>query len=85
MRSGKLIELFADDETYVFARQLGAETIVIAFNRDRQKHMFFPVGTIGVKDGVMLRSLIGGTDARLEHGQVTLRLPPQSAAAWKAF
>jgi glycosidase len=85
MRSGKLIELFADDETYVFARQLGAETIVIAFNRDRQKHMFFPVGTIGVKDGVMLRSLIGGTDARVEHGQVTLRLPAQSAAAWRAF
>ena len=85
MRAGKLIELFADDETYVFARQLGAETIVIAFNRDRQKHMFFPVGAIGVKDGVMLRSLIGGSDARVEHGQVTLRLPAQSAAAWRAF
>jgi glycosidase len=85
MRSGKLIELFADDETYVFARQLGAETIVIAINRDRQKHMFFPVGTIGVKDGVMLRSVIGGTDARVEHGQVTLRLPAQGAAAWRAF
>jgi glycosidase len=85
MRSGKLIELFADDETYVFARQLGAETIVIAINRDRQKHMFLPVGTIGVKDGVMLRSVIGGTDARVEHGQVTLRLPAQGAAAWRAF
>src|SRR6185503_13142061 len=36
MRSGKLIDLFYDDESYVFARQLGAETIIIAFNRDHK-------------------------------------------------
>ncbi len=28
-----LIDLFYDDETYVFARQLGNETVIIAFNR----------------------------------------------------
>ena len=33
MRSGHLIDLFYDDHTYVFARQLGSETVIIAINR----------------------------------------------------
>jgi glycosidase len=85
MRSGKLIDLFVDDDTYVFARQLGGETIVVALNRDRQKHMSVPVAMIGVKDGVVLKSLIGSGDSRVENGQVVLLLPRQSAAAWRAF
>jgi glycosidase len=85
LRSGKLIDLFVDDDTYVFARQLGGETIVVALNRDRQKHMSVPVAMIGVKDGVVLKSLIGDADSRVENGQVVLLLPRQSAAAWRAF
>ena len=64
MRAGKLIDLFYDDESYVFARQLGAETIVVAFNREaKQKKVTIPVGSIGVKDGVMLDSIVGGMQA----------------------
>jgi glycosidase len=85
LRSGKLIDLFVDDDTYVFARQLGGETIVVALNRDRQKSMSVPVAMIGVKDGVVLKSLIGDADSRVENGQVVLLLPRQSAAAWRAF
>src|SRR6185369_8564259 len=83
LRSGKLIDLFVDDETYVFARQLGAETVVVAFNREnREKQVTIP---IGLKDGVMLKALIGNGSGRVENGEVTLILPAQSAIAVKAF
>ena len=86
MRSGKLIDLFVDDETYVFARQLGEETIVVAFNREnKEKRVSVPVGSIGVKDGVMLRSLIGDVSGRVVNGEATFILPAESAVAIKAF
>ena len=86
LRAGWLTDLFVDDETYVFARQLGEETVVVAFNREnREKQVTIPVGTIGVKDGVMLKALIGDTNARVEKGEATLTLPAQTAIAMKAF
>jgi len=79
LRSGKLIDLFVDDETYVFARQLGAETIVVAFNREnKQKQVVIPLE-------LMLRPLIGDASARVEKGETTLTLPAQTAVALKAF
>ena len=87
MRSGRTIDLFYDDETYVFARQQGDETLIIAFNRqNQQKSVKIPAGTIGLKDGVTLKALIG-TDAssRVSNGEVVLSLPSQSAAAFKVF
>jgi glycosidase len=86
LRAGKLIDLFVDDETYVFARQLGAETVVVAFNREnKEKQVTVPIGTIGVKDGVMLKALIGNVTGTVKSGEVTLTLPGQSAIALKAF
>lgn len=86
LRSGKLIDLFVDDETYVFARQLGAETIVIAFNRENQKkQVTIPIGTIGVKDGVNVKALIGEVFGKVEKGELVLTLPAQSAVALRAF
>jgi glycosidase len=87
MRAGKLIDLFYNDESYVFARQLGAETIIVAFNREaRQKHVTIPAASIGLTDGVTLKSLIGGeTSTRVTHGTATLALPAQTAIAFGAF
>jgi hypothetical protein len=87
LRAGKLIELFVDDGTYMFARQLGAETIVIAFNHEnKEKQVSVPVGAIGVKDGVMLRALMGGeVSGRVQNGVVMITLPAQSAVALSAF
>ena len=79
MRSGKLVDLFVDDETYVFARQLAAETIVVAFNREnREKQVVIPVG-------MKLRALIGEASARVENGETKLTLPARSAVALQAF
>jgi hypothetical protein len=74
-----LIELFVDDETYVFARQLGAETIVVAFNREnKSKQVTIPVE-------MTLRPLIGEVSARVESGGTKIMLPGESAVALKAF
>ena len=76
MRSGQLIDLFFDDETYVFARQLEAETIIIAINRENKaKQVSIPVGSIGLKDGVMLKALIGDVSGRVVKGEAMLTLP----------
>jgi glycosidase len=79
LRSGKLIDLFSDDETYVFARQLGKQTIIVAFNRENKtKIIRVPVGSIGVRNGVVLTSLFGPvTSARVVHGVANLNLAPQ--------
>jgi glycosidase len=86
LRSGRLVDLFFDDETYVFARQIEKETIIIAINRENKtKQVTIPVGTIGLKDGVMLKSLIGDVSGRVVSGEMRLTLPPQSAVAIGSF
>ena len=87
MRSGKLIDLFYDDESYIFARQLGGETVIVAFNRDnKQKQVTIPAGSIGLKDGVTLKSLIGReTTSHVTNGEATLALPAQTAIAFGAL
>jgi glycosidase len=84
LRSGKLIDLFSDDETYVFARQLGAETIVVAFNREnKRKEISVPVSSIGIRDGATLKPLIGeAANARVVNGEARLTLSAQTAMAF---
>ncbi len=86
MRSGRLIDLVFDDDAYVFARQLDGETIIIAINRENKvKQVTIPVGSIGVKNDVMLKALIGDGSGRVVNGEVTLSLPAQSAIALGAL
>jgi glycosidase len=84
LRSGKLIDLFSDDETYVFARQLEGEAIVVAFNREnKSKEISVPVGSIGVRDGVGLKTLLGvKTSGRVVNGEAKLNVPPKAAMAF---
>ncbi|HET6852910.1 MAG TPA: alpha-amylase family glycosyl hydrolase [Pyrinomonadaceae bacterium] len=87
MRSGRMIDLFANDETYVFARQLNDETLIIAINREnRTKQVKVPAGSIGVKDGVTFETVIGPKIiSRVVNGEAELVLLPQMALAFKAF
>ncbi|HEY0763390.1 MAG TPA: alpha-amylase family glycosyl hydrolase [Pyrinomonadaceae bacterium] len=86
LRSGRLIDLFFDDDAYVFARQIDRETIVIAINRENKaKQVTIPVGSIGLKDGVMLKELIGNVRGRVVNGEAVLTLPAQSAIALGSF
>jgi glycosidase len=84
VRNGSLIDLFYDDDSYVFARQDQNETVVVAFNRSEQeKKVTLPVGVVGLKDGVAFGALIGPTtSAHVVKGQATLMLAKNSASAF---
>jgi len=71
----------------VFARQQGDETLIVGINRqDQRKQVTIPARSIGVKDGVTLKVMIGRTEsARVVNGEARLNLPPQTAVALKAF
>lgn len=87
LRRGRLIDLFYDDDTYVFARQHGNETMIIALNRHAQpKQITVPVGTIGLKDGATLRGLLGSeSTSPIKNGTAVLELPAQTAVAFRAL
>jgi hypothetical protein len=82
-----LIDLFYDDETYVFARQHASETVIVALNRQNQpRQVSVPAGTIGLRDGVMLKALIGvETRGRVVNGEATIVIPPQTVTAFGTF
>ena len=74
IRRGKLIDLFYDDNVYVFARQDNTETVVIAINRqDKEREVSLPFKSITPLLG-KIRVISGAS----------VTLPPKSAAAFKA-
>ena len=87
IRSGRLIDLFYDDNVYVFARQLKNETVIVAINRHHQEsRVTVPAGSIGLKDGVTLQPVTRpGSGNRVVNGEATLNLPAQTAVAFKAL
>jgi glycosidase len=87
IRSGRLVDLFYDDDSYVFARQLGNETVVVAINRQPQeRQVTIPAASIGLKDGVTLRPLIGKiASSRISNGEAKLKIPGRFVVAFKAF
>ncbi|HEX5874744.1 MAG TPA: alpha-amylase family glycosyl hydrolase [Pyrinomonadaceae bacterium] len=84
IRSGRTIDLFYDDDAYVFARRHADQTVIVAFNRQNQeKRVTIPAASIGLKDGVTLMPLIGAADGRVVDGEVVINLPAQTAIALK--
>jgi len=82
LRRGRLIDLFYDDDAYVFARRNKSETVIVAFNREaKEKKVTVPARAIGLRDGAELSTLIGTAGgARVTDGSATLTLPGNSAA-----
>jgi len=87
LRSGRLVDLFYDDDCYVFARQLGNETVIVAINRQNQpRKVTIPAASIGLKDGVTLQRLMGkAAISRVINGEAVLNLPSRFAVAFEAF
>ncbi|MDQ2936243.1 MAG: alpha-amylase family glycosyl hydrolase, partial [Acidobacteriota bacterium] len=85
IRQGRLIDLFYDDDAYVFARRDQRETVIIAINRATQeKKVVIPAGVIGLRDGAALMNLIGTSGpGSVTNGQATLILPARAAVALK--
>jgi len=85
IRGGRLIDLFYDDDAYVFARQDRSETVIVAFNRaGQERKLTLPAASIGLKDGGELVGLVGtAARARVDQGQATLIIPQRTAVAYK--
>jgi glycosidase len=80
LRSGRLIDLYTDDETYVFARQLPTDIVIVAFNRaDKDKHITVPASSLGLANNVLFRS--GALHALVLDGELILTLPANRAVA----
>jgi glycosidase len=84
LRDGKLIDLYYDDDVYVFARKNKSELVIVAFNSSgNEKKVNIPTGSLGLKDGMDLSALIGtATRARLVNGNSELTLSKHSASAF---
>ncbi len=85
IRHGRLVDLFYDDDAYVFARRDGKETVIIAINRATQNRTIeVPAGSIDLKDGSQLVPLIGpSTPLQVINGRAALTVAARSAVAFK--
>jgi glycosidase len=84
IKHGQLIDLYYDDDAYVFARQDKTETVIIAINRaNKEKVITLPLSSIGSRDGAELTSLIGPfSHASAANGHLALTIPAQSGVAY---
>jgi cyclomaltodextrinase len=74
LRTGAYHRLYADDDTYAFARVNDDEALLIAVNvADRPRNILVPANGLFAEGGV-LESLYGGGEARVEAGEVRLSL-----------
>ena len=85
IRHGRLIDLFYDDDAYVFARQDEKETVIIAINRaNKEKKVDLPAKAIGLLDGHELLPLIGPVArSRVKNLLATIEMPSKTATAYK--
>ncbi|HEX8494738.1 MAG TPA: alpha-amylase family glycosyl hydrolase [Pyrinomonadaceae bacterium] len=85
IRRGSLIDLFYDEDTYVYARRDESETVIIALNRAAlPKSLSIPVDRLDAANGARLLPLLATKDARVAiSGALTLNIPPRSVIAYK--
>jgi glycosidase len=85
MRRGRLVDLVADEDSYVFARQTTDETIILAFNRAAApKKIAAPAAFLDMADGAKLVPLIVATGSvRVAGGEINFEVPPRTAVAFK--
>jgi cyclomaltodextrinase len=81
LRRGDFQSLFVDDRrgVFVFARRLGSETVIVALNASATRRSFYlPVDALGIKDGHILRDLIGGGELIVSESSLSINLPAWS-------
>ncbi|HEY6802045.1 MAG TPA: alpha-amylase family glycosyl hydrolase [Pyrinomonadaceae bacterium] len=85
LRTGKLIDLFADNDVYVFARQDSGDCVIVAINRgEKSVQTEVQASSLGWK-GIVANSLLGsGRSSRDSGAKIILTIPPRTAVAFKA-
>jgi neopullulanase len=84
IKRGQLIDLFYDEDAYVYARQDAAETVLIAINRSSaEKKVSIPASAINIRGGARLVPLLGARSGQtIGPGDWVLTLPSASAVAY---
>lgn len=84
LRRGLLIDLFYDDDSYVYARKDMNETVIVAINRSSaDKTVSVPSGAIEIRKGSRLVPLLGkGLEQTKIHGGLQFTIPPRAAVAY---
>ncbi|MDT7778186.1 MAG: neopullulanase [Acidobacteriota bacterium] len=82
LRRGSLIQLYDEEQQTVFARVLGGEAVVIAFNNDTKPATFeFDAAAANIPDGMNLADRLGVIEGmtRVANGRAKVTLPARSA------
>jgi len=85
LRRGKLIDLFYDQDVYVFARRDRSETVIVGFNRsDPERQVIMPAATLpNVQPGESIPLLGGPWRATVDQETIKITLPARSAIAYR--
>jgi glycosidase len=82
LRRGKLINLYATGQQYVYARQTPGQVAIVVINNDKKTPTIeFDVSRLGLANGTLLNDrLLGIRTVRVGDGKLKLTLPERSAA-----
>jgi glycosidase len=83
IKRGELIDLFYDNDVYVYARQDVNETVIISINRSaNDKRINVPAGAIAIRKGSRLVPVLGGgVEQRSIAGGLEFTVPARAAVA----
>ena len=81
LRHGNLLDLFYDDDAYVYARQDKSETVIVILNRSAdERRIKIPLSVLGAQTGEQ-KQLIGSRARLTMDGELTV--PAKSAVAFQ--
>ncbi|HEY0404413.1 MAG TPA: alpha-amylase family glycosyl hydrolase [Pyrinomonadaceae bacterium] len=85
IRQGSLVDLFYDDDAYVFARRDASETVIIALNRSpAPKAVEISVDWLETANGALLVPLLADKGWLIAaNGAFTLNIPSRTAVAYR--
>jgi len=79
LRSGQLWHLASDESSYVFARELEEERLVVAFNNaDQQRELHIPLADTPAQKAMAITLLFGEAKGELVGKELHVALPGQS-------
>ncbi|MDQ2936240.1 MAG: alpha-amylase family glycosyl hydrolase [Acidobacteriota bacterium] len=82
LRRGALVNLYASDQQYAYARTTKGDTVVTVINNDTKPAMIaFEVSAAGLTNGMRLGDRLGASeDVQVQNGRISVALPSRSAA-----
>ncbi|MDN3648741.1 maltodextrin glucosidase [Reinekea marina] len=80
LQTGALVDVYADQDCFVYARVLGEQTVLVAVNRgeakDQPMHLNFP------NQKGSWKALDANTNPSVTHGEAIVSMPAESVQAW---